>query len=75
MPWAFEKAGFTQTVFIMVLCGIMCYYTAYLCIKAAEKARGKSEKTAGPGLPEFQVSYSLLSHTWRIIKIRRLSRF
>jgi len=54
MPWAFEKAGFTQTVFIMVLCGIMCYYTAYLCIKAAEKARGKSEKTAGPGLPEFQ---------------------
>ena len=57
MPWAFEKAGFTQTVFIMVLCGIMCYYTAYLCIKAAEKARGKSEKTSGPGLPEFQVSY------------------
>ena len=61
MPWAFEKAGFTQTVFIMVLCGIMCYYTAYLCIKAAEKARGKSEKTAGPGLPEFQVNYSLLT--------------
>ena len=27
MPWAFEKAGFTQTVVIMIVCGIICYYT------------------------------------------------
>jgi sodium-coupled neutral amino acid transporter 9 len=54
MPWAFEKAGFAQTIFIMIFSGVTCYYTAYLCIKAAEKALGKSEKTKGPQLPEFQ---------------------
>ena len=27
MPWAFEKAGFTQTIVIMIVCGIICYYT------------------------------------------------
>lgn len=54
MPWAFEKAGFAQTIFIMIFSGVTCYYTAFLCIKAAEKAMGKSEKTKGPKLPEFQ---------------------
>jgi len=50
MPWAFEKAGLTQTVIIMVLCGIMSYYTGYLCIKLADSCR----KGKGGILPEFQ---------------------
>ena len=50
MPWAFEKAGFTQTIVIMVLCGIMSYYTGYLCIKLAESCRNGKNGV----LPEFQ---------------------
>lgn len=50
MPWAFEKAGLMQTVIIMILCGIMSYYTGYLCIKLADSCRNGKDGT----LPEFQ---------------------
>lgn len=50
MPWAFEKAGLMQTIIIMVLCGIMSYYTGYLCIKLAESCRNGKDGV----LPEFQ---------------------
>jgi sodium-coupled neutral amino acid transporter 9 len=39
-----------QTIIIMVLCGIMSYYTGYLCIKLAESCRNGK----GGVLPEFQ---------------------
>jgi sodium-coupled neutral amino acid transporter 9 len=50
MPWAFEKAGFAQTLIIMIVCGIMCYYTAFLCIKLADSVRKNKDQP----LPEFQ---------------------
>jgi len=59
MPWAFEKAGFAQTMVIMVLCGLMCYYTAYLCIKLADYQRKKGEP-----LPEFQTVCKIYLGPW-----------
>jgi len=52
MPWAFEKAGFTQTIVIMIVCGIICYYTACLCIELAAKVGNQSKEPCQ--LPEFQ---------------------
>ena len=52
MPWAFEKAGFTQTIVIMIVCGIICYYTASLCIELSAKVGNQSKEPCQ--LPEFQ---------------------
>ena len=60
MPWAFEKAGFTQTIIIMILCGIMAYYTGYLCVKLAESCRDGKNGT----LPEFQAVCKVYLGKW-----------
>ena len=50
MPWAFEKAGFAQTIVLMMGCGLISCYTAIIIIRIAMKL-GKEDGE----LPEFQI--------------------
>ena len=50
MPWAFEKAGFAQTIVLMMACGLISCYTAVIIIRIAMKL-GKEDGE----LPEFQI--------------------
>ena len=49
MPWAFEKAGFTQTLVLMMVCGLISCYTAVIVVRIATKLVGKHELTQGLG--------------------------
>lgn len=36
MPWSIEKAGLANGIFLVVLMGIICLYTAYLLLRAQQ---------------------------------------
>ena len=49
MPWAFEKAGFAQTLVLMMACGLISCYTAVIVVRIAAKLVGKHELTQVSG--------------------------
>ena len=70
MPWAFEKAGFAQTLVLMMACGLISCYTAVIVVRIAAKLVGKHELTQVSGdIGFYQYLYDIIGFFQKLVHI------